>query len=929
MAVHRFEVNGVVHRVEAPTKEAAEAELNRLMEASPEAFKRPGVQAAMLQVLRETQNDPSGRAINAATLGLSDLMESAVRAGATGTANVFRGNKRPYAAGDMFTAMQLYNAAKREQELKEHPVSAIAADVLGGMAMPGASKVAGFVAGKTAPALMQAGLKIPKTVRAAQLGRGALAGAGLMGAQNATTAPTADDVASRAKSGAATGAVVGPLADIAVGAGAKVLKAAGEAAEPLVGAFLRTAAKSDMYTDTARSLVNKYFPAKTAVTRAKENVMRRLAIALQREGLSVDTIEAALNAASASGGITPNVLDVLVKAKAGPNIVKLVGGMSRDPATRRAVETYVERAVQSAPKKALQVTEQTLGARPTPTSQLRSSAEAQAQAGRVAPPAATPREQGAAAFVDEMNTQADALHSAYKDRFSAYDAAHPESVVVEDEQRAPLITNVLSKAGIDDNSPDGRKLLREIEGLREGYVYPVGEGEEPETAGSRPLTFAQLRNLEQRLGDEAQTLTGNAQRQYLDAQRAIREEMVRIADQGHLLGDDPDMVNNLREGVKLFAAFKDRFGSGLGAKLTAREPSGDPNVLGAPAVKPYQAADLIFGSGENPRSLNNILSDLEPLLGGNQALGKPTDPAAVRALKEEMYTRAVSPNPEEVASQISGLTQRFPTAAKELLPADLVQGAQTAAAQTAAAQTAAENAKQALALGEKVLPSESAPAADYVAEVSGLTPSNQALQRAAAQQAITTRVGVTKPENLDAFAGQLGSEEAQQKLGATFGPQKAETYAARMTDVAQQLKNARLLEQITRPKLGDVSLPETLSTDLAYERKGVQAILNNLLRGLDPNKLSPEEAQALLKVLTSEGGVELPGLAATQRKTGRSQLYPRVAPTVARTAPGIVKTDDDLDRLKQAYGIGIFVEDPTTGKDIPAEEFLAQKRKAP
>ena len=910
MAVHRFNVNGVVHRFEAPTKEAAEAELNRMMQATPKAFNSPGTRAALQQLLREQnlrQKTETGvgriasRATNQMLLGLPDLVGGAMRAGVTGQINLGRralGLPVPYTMPDMMAATRLYDEASRRQEAKDRPIQSMAGDVLGGLSMPGGKQVARFVAGKVAPALINAGLKVTKGARAGQLVRGALVGSGLMGTQGAITSPTIEEVPNRAKTGAITGAVAAPLLDIGLGFAGNAIKAGADMVAPAVSSATRTVLKSDVFTDNMRTLMDKYFPVKTTADRATEKVARRLATAMQQEGLSVPDMEAALAEVSKSGGITPTVLDVLVKAKAGPKVLQVVSAMGRDGPTRRAAATYAEDIVRGAQKQAIDVTERTFGRAP-PTSQLKADVEATAQAARAAPPTAAPREEGAAQVLDNLNAKRNELHTAYKEKFAAYDDARPESVIVEDEQRAPLITKILLKSNLDDNSPEGKKLLKEIDDLREGYVGPPDAEGPQETTRSRPLTVQALRNLEQRFGDTAQTLTGNAKNQYMSAQKAIRDAMVGLADEGHLIGADPEMVQNLSEGIRFFAQERDLFGEGLGAKLTARKPATEPNTLGEPAVKPYQAADLLYGPGKETRSLNDILADIEPLL-------PHMDPAAIRALKEELYTRTVGQNPETVNAEIADLAERFPTAAKALLPPDLVTAAQAAGTQTTAAQAEAAAAQQAIDLGKQVLPSNSVPAADYVSNVGTLTPSNKVLQRASGLQALRTHLGSGAPEDVGPFTQSLQGEEAAQKLGVTFGDRAAGTYRNRMMDVAQQVDNARTLERLTRGRPSDTNVSSELSSDLAYEKKGIQALLQKVLSGFDQSKLPPDEAAALLRLLQQEGDVGKEVLQPAQRSLGRPQIYPRVAPGISQIPVGALRPDegDELKRLKQEYGIG-------------------------
>ena len=913
MAVHKFNVNGVVHRFEAPTKEAAEAELNRMMATTPKAFDSPGRRAALKQLLSEQnlrQRTETGfdrvtsRAANQMLLGVPDLAGGALRAGITGATNLGRrafGAPTPYTAADMMAATRLYSDASRRQEFKDYPVQSVVGDVLGGVAMPGGKQVARFVVGKKAPALIRAGEKVTKAARTGQLARSSLAGAGLMGTQGVITSPTLADVPNRAQTGLITGAVAAPLMDVGLGVAGNLVKAGANMVAPYVGPAFSSAAnamaKSDVFTDTMRTLVGKYFPVKTAADRATEKVARRLTMAMQEEGLSIPEMDDALAEVSKSGGITPTVLDVLIKAKAGPKVLQVVSAMGRDDPTRRAAATYAEGIESGAQKQALDVTKRSFG-QPAPTSQLKADVEATAQAARKPPPTATSREEGAAQVLDNLNAKRDELYTAYKEKFAGYDSGRPESVIVEDEQRAPLITAILSKSNIDDNSPAGKKLLKEITDLQEGYVGPPDAEGPQDTTRSRPLTVQALRNLEQRFGDIAQTELGNAKNQYLAAQKAIRDAMVDLADNGKLIGADPELIQNLGDGIRLFAQERDIFGEGLGAAITARKSATGPGTLGEPAVKPYQAADLIYGVGKTTRSLNDILADVEPLLPN-------MNPAAIRALQEELYTRTVGQNPETVNAEIAALAERFPTATSALLPPDLVTAAQAAGTQTTVAQAKAAGAQQAIDLGKQVLPSEAVPAADYVRDVEALTPSNRALQRSAGLQTLLTNLGTSAPENVGPFTEGLQGEEAAQKLGVTFGSGPAKTYQGRMMDVAQQVKNARTLERLTRGKLSNRDLPSEAAANIAYEKKGVQSFLQKVLGGLDVNNLPPEEAIALLRLLQQEGGVGKVILQPAQIKLGRSQTYPRIAPVTSQTLLGAVRPDegDELERLKQEYGI--------------------------
>jgi hypothetical protein len=169
MAIHRFQgPDGKIHRVEAPTREAAEAEMGRVM-GSPSSRARTDMAAKG----RATQ--AGGSFIQGPLLGFADEIGGAVDAVDVAGSNLGRrltGQPVPYTAGDAYRASRDLFRETEAKERADQPLKSTARTLLGGAMAPGSKLAGGFIAGaKSLPGMMGRSAGVG-------LGYGSAAGAG-------------------------------------------------------------------------------------------------------------------------------------------------------------------------------------------------------------------------------------------------------------------------------------------------------------------------------------------------------------------------------------------------------------------------------------------------------------------------------------------------------------------------------------------------------------------------------------------------------------------------------------------------------------------------------------------------------------------------------------------------------------------------------
>lgn len=234
----------------------------------------------------------SDAAANGMTLGLANRVADLIPAAATGVGNLAKramGQQPQYTAADMYDAARMADNAKARQFSSDHPVSAITAGLLGGLAMPGGEQVGTFVTGG-AKAMAGAKGLIPALARGASTtARSAAVGGllgGVSGGMNADPGQELSGAAHGAKLGAITGAIV-PAASAGVG---YVLD---KAVTPAVNTAVRAVNKA-----TGGGMLD-----------ANRVAAQRFAEALRSDGAEPGQITSLMNEWIKSG-VTPSLMDV-------------------------------------------------------------------------------------------------------------------------------------------------------------------------------------------------------------------------------------------------------------------------------------------------------------------------------------------------------------------------------------------------------------------------------------------------------------------------------------------------------------------------------------------------------------------------------------------------------------------------------------------
>lgn len=964
MPVYEFEgPNGKRYQVEAATPDEAQKGFAQTVATSPMLFAKPGVAAALkdyadLQTMggkypRRSTDNLTQRMTDAASLGLSTQFNAGLGAAGTGVLNLIPGLKKPYSAKDYYDAVRLYENAQQATLSKKHPLMATMADITGSLAMPGATQVGKFIVGKTAPALAAAGEKVPLAVRAGQTARGAAAAGVQTGALAAATAQPGEEV-ERGKEGAVAGALLAPAASLGAGAAAKLAPALGRTAQRIVGPVVRGTPKGEpVLGDLARRVLT---PPDAEIT-----TVEKLVKALRREGLKPEALQAARDAWEKTGGVSPTLLDILKDAGASPGVMVLLRRSGAQAPGRVAAETYARDTVEGVQKKALEEAGKLPTGEPRTPVQIRADLEAriaEAEAKQAAtltrvtrkadtkavtvdkrldktlagidetalnsqiePPAApVRREQGAAAFADDINAKYDASKKVYEDAYKQAEAAKPESAIVAPDEIRPLFTKIYSELGQPNPDSSGVKAVTSyLEGLRTrtapGSIADWPKGDAPQ---GEPLTVLQLEHARQMMNEFATKHQGTqGEMAALKVKKTLDGELERLATEDKIVGDDPEVVDKWRTAILGYAQHQEKFGSGLAAKLTERTP-GKP---GERIVQPWRAADVIFGDrAEGSKPLNTVLNDLEPALA-------VASPESTEALKGELYGRL---KPEDLAKLMNG------TGGEKLLPRDLVEASlaaqkanrateEAAAASREAATAAAEGRKtgidlaaheatrksnialaaeragpdaerKALETGEGAL---STPSEAFAPAVEGLDTAHLPVVAAGAKQAVLDTLETPPPEATGVLRSLMG-ERAGKNLGTVLGEENVGSMQARMRNIEAQARNAQELELMSGAGSSHESpLVENVGPyDIVNPKRGMADLALTLSRLRE--RLSPQEYLKAVEVLTREGGLGVDTLLPRLLKR-----YPQAkrAATPALVRPLGREGDDDLEKLKLDYGL--------------------------
>ena len=903
-----------VHHVAAADQKSAQSLFDNLIKTSPEMFAQPGVRAAMKAKLASTANLPkpnmldniTDRATSAATLGLSNQMGPVIDAAGTAIRNAV-GAGPGYSAKDAYDAARLLQSKQLQAFQGAHPIIAGASDVAGSMAMPGGDLIGKYILGSAAPALAAAGKAIPMGVRAAQVARAAPVVAGLGATQGALTAQPGQEGIDAARA-AASSVAAAPL--IWAGTGA-VSKGA-----PLITNAVSKLANSDIAT----------------------NAMTKLANALKSAKLSPDDLQKAMDDMSANGAVTPTLVDILQKAGAGPKVMRLVQTAGSSPSAIRTAQGYADHTQANMPSAVANHINATLDTSAIPQSvpQLRAANDAAIQTAQTPMTTGVAPEEGGEAVSDDLNNAYDASRKTYQDAFKVVDAAHPESAVVADDQRAPLVTDVMSQVSphLGEDWPSSNKLLTKLDSLKQGMVtdptqpvlpdlppdaqamvdrqaarnpavsqayeakirqglgldQPIAPADQtPDLSQSAPLTVRRLRDLDRWTGSQVSKLGSDNPEavQFIVAQNALRDNLASLSDNGHIEGD-PDVVNALNTAIGAYAQHKATFGSGLPSDLTERTSLKDDQ----PIVPSYAASEHIFGSGDNVRPLTNLVPDLRDI-------SKIVSPEAFSNLQGEAAARY---SPQDMLAY----AKAHPTAGETIFSPETRTAAQSAVDNATQAQ--ASNA--ALDTGSGVL---STPPVEFSASVDGHAPEVLPHAQVAAKQALLDKVQSGGLPDYDP------NSVGVINLGKLFDPDTATAYGGGLQDIADQASNAaNLSKSLTAgadnsKSFADLMAGRHIDTPHGAVRRGLAERYNKAIG----SKLTPDEGDALTDNLVSDANVSLPTLQAIMSKPDSGLISPSVDSTLTPLLTKSTVTAPDsnaaaMQDLKTRYGLDLPLDAPSS-----------------
>ncbi len=919
MPIYRIQdSNGNIHRVEAANPQVAQSELASLAIQSPEMFAKPGVRAAMQEKLAS----PSGKALmnqseignlatratSAATLGLSNQESSLIDAAGTAIRNVLPFGKKPgYSAQDAYDAARLLQVKQSQQFQAQHPYLAGAADVAGSLAMPGAEAVGKFILGSAAPALAATGKAIPMGIRAAQVARAAPVVAGLSATQGALSAQPGQEGIDAARA-AASSLAAAPALWAGTGAVSK--------AAPVIANAVTKMANSDIAT----------------------NAMTKLATALKNAKLSPADLQSAFDNMKANGAVTPTLVDILQKAGAGPKVMRLVQTAGSSPAAIRTAQQYAAHTRADLQNKAAAHINGTLDTSAIPQSvpQLAAANDAAIQASKVADDAhaqaladakvsqtqsaQTPMttgvapEEGGEAVSADLNKAFDTSRKVHEDAFKLVDAAHPESAIVADSQRAPLATDIMSKVApyTAEDFSSSNTLLKKLDGLKEGAAAPAPTGDEtaipPGYAANQtavqPLTVRRLRDLDRWTGAQVSKMGSDNPEaiQFIVAQNAIRDNLAKLSDEGHIEGD-PNVVSALNTAINAYAEHKKTFGDGLVSDLTERNNRKDDR----PVIPSYAASEHIFGSGDNLKPLTNVVPDLENIrrIVSPDAFGKLQAEAAGRYGPQDLldYAKAHPTAGETIFSpDTRAAAQNTINSAKSEADASVRQ-ARVAAQNAADAAQGATASNAALDTGAGVLKT---PPVDFSAAVDAHDDNVLPHAQVAAKQALLNTVQTGKLPDYDPNGVGVAN------IGKLFNPDAASAYSGGLSNISDQNDNAAglaksLLAGAENSKSwGDIVAGRHIDTMHGLGRRVVAEKYNKMIG----SKLTPDEGDALIDNLVSDAGVSLPALQdlMVKRKSGAISPEADSVLTPMLTKSAVAAPDANptaVQDLKTKYGLDL------------------------
>ena len=276
--------------------------------------KSPGVRAALKDLQKyQPEYGMTDRLVDSYTFNASRPIGAAVDAGVTALRNLHPRTRAPYTAEEMKIASRLYAKAQADTYGAKHPVKAITADVVGGLAMPGAKQVGKWVLGNVAPRLAAAGERALQTAR---LSAAAGTGAAVRGGLGAAPGQEIED----AKTQGAWGAALAPPMGLAAGlVGQYVAPALAETTKRVVGPVVERLRLGDKVEKVFTPAARRAMQPKTPTI----NTVEKLATVLRKEGVTPVDINAAI-AEWRANGVSPTLIDIIKTSGASPSVLRLI-----------------------------------------------------------------------------------------------------------------------------------------------------------------------------------------------------------------------------------------------------------------------------------------------------------------------------------------------------------------------------------------------------------------------------------------------------------------------------------------------------------------------------------------------------------------------------------------------------------------------------
>lgn len=779
-------------------------------------------------------------ATGAATGGMATVNEAIpgadeLTAGIDTVGRVFKGEK----LGDAWKGARDRQAGLMTGFREDHPVMSALATGTG-------------YAIQAVPALMSGGATLaPLAEGAAVKGLGALAGRALAtGGKNAVVGATY--AAGNAMTGRGSvkermdAAYKAIPAGAAIGVAAPVVAKVASEGVKLAG---RTAAQGGRVAiRAANNIADK--TAGGAFLDPQEEVVSRLAEALQKDKLSPSQVEAALSEWQRVGGASPAFMDIVAKDGGGQNTMALVRGAAMSGSGRNVASQYGNRVAADLQDVAIDRTRAlTSDTRTLPD--IASDVE-----GRIATNSAAPDIQagsGGAQVHQRLNQTYDQAKGVVDSAFNLARQASPEAAHIPAAELPQMAANV--RDAVRDYHPDDVPgVTRILDGL-----------DKLSTPTVRDLFEARSRLSTLRGGLDP--IQGSAAAK---ATRALDDEIQSAVDRGVVAGD-PTVVGLWRDAIGARRDFGRQFeGDDLIASLTERgmRGGGRTNVVAA-----EDASNAILGrNGVSQRpDLVRDLTRLRDTLGPNSAQW--------HSLRQEAASRLLGRDAgtENYGQAFDRFAQQSPE-----LAALLVTPAERASLRSAQGNIAGAVAdRTAVEAGRQVM---SAPSDQFAVSMTG-TGERRPLAQVGAAREIGSMI--ERPtEGATGILNRLSSStRAKNNLAATFGDEPAADYQSSIGNAVEQVQNARHINPNTGAQTAGRLADETLVENIPTSKAGlVKAILDKFRSGAT---LTDAERGELVKLATGDAGTVAPKVLsrikpAPVRMVGGPNLAPVLAGPMTR-----------------------------------------------